>query len=123
MTKYLREASEKRIHGVGDHLPLVFEHRRIVDVFAHAVIKNSAVKYPGHLELGHARPDLRRQPRLMPAFPDDAGEDLVSHHADIPAVDVEPLQARIKVDAQPFTGEDHLGVGVVELLQAIADWP
>src|ERR1700675_3048750 len=59
----------------------------------------------------------------MAAFPDDARQNLVLYHADIPAIDVQSLQARIEINAQPFAGEDHTSIGVVELLQSVADRP
>ena len=60
---------------------------------------------------------------MMAAFPDDARQNLVPHHADIPPVDIEPLQARVEIDAKPFAGEDHLGIGVVEFPQPVAERP
>lgn len=35
-------------------------------------------------------------------------------------VHVEPLQARIEIDPQPFASEDHIGVGLIEFLQPLA---
>ena len=48
---------------------------------------------------------------------------LSSHHADIPSVDIEPLQARVEIDTKPFAGKDHIGIGVIEFPQPIADRP
>src|SRR5579863_7990098 len=59
---------EKGIDRVTDHLLLAFEHRRLVDEFADAVIENSAVKYPGHFQFGGTRLVLCRQSHLMTAF-------------------------------------------------------
>src|ERR1700719_3388740 len=59
----------------------------------------------------------------MPAFPDDAGKNLVPHDADIGTVEVEPFQAGIEIDAKPFAAEEYVGVGVVEFLQPFVDRP
>ena len=59
----------------------------------------------------------------MAAFLDDAGQNFVPHHVNIPAVDIEPLQTGVEIDAQPFPVEDHIRVGIIKLLQAVADRP
>src|SRR5450755_4517480 len=59
----------------------------------------------------------------MAAFPDNARQNLVPDHADIPPVDIQPLQARVEIDSKPFAGEDHIRIGVVEFPQPVADRP
>ena len=115
----LRISRQERIQRVADHLFLVLEHRRFVDIFANAVVEDSTVEHPGHLDFGRRWLALRGKSQVMAAFPDDAREYLVAHDTDIPPVDVESLQTRIEIDAQPLSPEDHLGVAAVELEQPI----
>src|SRR5579871_1891178 len=114
---------EKRIDRVTDHLLLAFEHRRLVDEFADAMIENSAVKYPGHFQFGGARLVLSRQSHLMAALANNARQDLVPDDSDIGAVEVQTLETGIEIDADPFAVENHLGIGVVEFPQTFPHRP
>src|SRR5262249_55592057 len=49
--------------------------------------------------------------------PENAGQDLVLDHADVPAIDIEALQARIEIDPQPFSVEDRIRIDLIKLLQ------
>src|SRR5947209_19799124 len=121
-SKHTFKADQKSFYRVVDHLFLVLEDWRFVNVFANAVIEDSAVKHPRHLKLSRGRLILRWQSRFVATFPDDAGQNLVPHGVHIPAVDIEPLQTRIQIDAKPFASEDDIRISVIEFLQSSADW-
>src|SRR3954470_7112376 len=121
--EYLLKTGQENIERVADHLILVFHDRRLEDVFAYAVVEDSALKHPCDLKFGGRRLALLRQPRFVAAFTDDRRQYLVLDHADVPAVDIKSLQAGIEVDAKPFAGENDIGIRRVKLAQPIAQRP